>query len=51
MDQKRLFAAIAISIGVAWFILGEALISAFWSNLAEWGPAAVTNALAEEFLR
>ncbi|MFA9429479.1 ABC transporter permease [Egicoccus sp. AB-alg2] len=39
-------AAIAISVGVAWFILGEALISAFWSDLAEWGPAAVTNALA-----
>jgi ABC-2 type transport system permease protein len=38
--------AIAISVGVAWFILGESLISAFWSNLAEWGPAAVTNALA-----
>lgn len=39
-------AAIAISTGVAWFILGEALVSAFWANLAEWGPAAVTNAFA-----
>ena len=39
-------AAIAISIGVAWFILGEALVSAFWTNLAHWGPAAVTTALS-----
>lgn len=38
--------AIAISVGAAWFILGEALIGAFWDSLAEWGPAAVTNALA-----
>jgi ABC-2 type transport system permease protein len=38
-------AAIAISVGVAWFILAETLISSFWSSLAEWGPAAVTNAL------
>lgn len=38
-------AAIAISIGAAYFILGEALVSAFWKPLAEWGPAAVTNAL------
>lgn len=38
--------AIAISVGVAWFILGESLVSAFWTDLAEWGPAAVTNALA-----
>jgi ABC-2 type transport system permease protein len=39
-------AAIAISVGVAWFILGEALISAFWSSLAEWGPAAVASTVA-----
>jgi hypothetical protein len=38
--------AIAISVGAAWFILGEALIGTFWDSLAEWGPAAVTNALA-----
>ncbi|HSM43650.1 MAG TPA: ABC transporter permease [Acidimicrobiia bacterium] len=38
--------AIAISVGAAWFILGEALIGAFWDSLTEWGPAAVTNALA-----
>jgi ABC-2 type transport system permease protein len=39
-------AAIAISVGVAWFILAEALIGTFWDSLAEWGPAATTNALA-----
>jgi hypothetical protein len=39
-------AAIAISVGAAWFILGEALITAFWETLSEWGPAAVTNAIA-----
>lgn len=39
-------AAIAISVGVAWFILAEALIGTFWDSLSEWGPAAVTNALA-----
>ena len=39
-------AAIAISVGAAWFILGEALIGSFWDNLAEWGPASATNALA-----
>lgn len=38
--------AIAISVGAAWFILGEALVGAFWTSLAEWGPAAVSNALA-----
>lgn len=38
--------AIAISVGVAWFILAETLIGAFWDSLNEWGPAAVTNALA-----
>ena len=39
-------AAIAISVGAAWFILGEMLLGTFWDSLAEWGPAAVTNALA-----
>ena len=38
--------AIAISVGAAWFILGEVLLGTFWDSLAEWGPAAVTNALA-----
>jgi len=38
--------AIAISVGAAWFILGEVLLGIFWDSLAEWGPAAVTNALA-----
>ncbi len=38
-------AAIAISVGVAWFILAETLISSFWGSLAAWGPAAATNAL------
>jgi ABC-2 type transport system permease protein len=39
-------AAIAISVGVAWFILAEALIGTFWDSLSQWGPSAVTNALA-----
>ena len=39
-------AAIAISVGAAYFMLGESLISTFWDPLAEWGPAAVANALA-----
>ncbi len=39
-------AAIAISVGAAYFILGEALVSAFWETLGEWGPSAVSNALA-----
>lgn len=39
-------AAIAISVGAAYFILGEALITGFWDTLGEWGPAAVSNALA-----
>ena len=38
--------AIAISVVAAWFILGEVLLGTFWDSLAEWGPAAVTNALA-----
>lgn len=39
-------AAIAISVGAAYFMLGESLISTFWKALGEWGPAAVSNALA-----
>jgi len=39
-------AAIAISVGAAYFILGEALVTAFWSSLGSWGPSAVANALA-----
>jgi ABC-2 type transport system permease protein len=39
-------AAIAISVVAAYFILGEALITGFWDALGEWGPAAVSNALA-----
>jgi ABC-type transport system involved in multi-copper enzyme maturation permease subunit len=39
-------AAIAISIGAAYFILGEALVSVFWGALGEWGPSATANALA-----
>ena len=39
-------AAIAISVGAAWFILGEMLIGSFWDGLGERGLAAVTNALA-----
>lgn len=38
-------AAIAISTGVAWFILGEALVSAFWANLAEWGAGGARRRL------
>jgi ABC-2 type transport system permease protein len=39
-------AAIAISVGAAYFILGEALVAAFWSSLGNWGPSAVANTLA-----
>lgn len=39
-------AAIAISVVAAYFILGEPLIRGFWDTLGEWGPAAVSNALA-----
>ncbi|MGH8948833.1 MAG: hypothetical protein ACRDXF_08235, partial [Acidimicrobiia bacterium] len=39
-------AAIAISVGAAYFILGEALVASFWDTLAKWGPSAVANALA-----
>lgn len=39
-------AAIAIALGAAYFMLGESLVSTFWEPLGEWGPAAVTNALA-----
>jgi len=39
-------AAIAISVGAAYFILGEALITGFWDTLGQWGPSAVSNALA-----
>jgi len=38
--------AIAISVVAAYFILGEALIAGFWDTLAQWGPSAVSNALA-----
>ena len=37
---------IAISVGLGWFILAEALIGAFWDGLSRWGPAAVSNAIA-----
>ena len=37
---------IAISVGLGWFILAEALIGAFWNGLSRWGPAAVSNAIA-----
>jgi ABC-type transport system involved in multi-copper enzyme maturation permease subunit len=39
-------AAIAISVGAAYFILGEALVTGFWDTLGQWGPSAVSNALA-----
>jgi ABC-type transport system involved in multi-copper enzyme maturation permease subunit len=39
-------AAIAISVGAAYFILGEALVTGFWDTLGRWGPSAVSNALA-----
>lgn len=39
-------AAIAISVGAAYFILGEALITGFWDTLGKWGPSAVSNAVA-----
>ncbi len=38
--------AIAISVGAAYFILGEALVAGFWDSLGSWGPSAVANALA-----
>jgi ABC-2 type transport system permease protein len=37
---------IAISVGLGWFILAEALIGVFWNGLSQWGPAAVSTALA-----
>lgn len=37
---------IAISVGLGWFILAEALIGAFWDGLSRWGPAAVSDVLA-----
>jgi ABC-type transport system involved in multi-copper enzyme maturation permease subunit len=37
---------IAISFGLGWFILAEALIGAFWHGLSRWGPAALSSALA-----
>jgi ABC-2 type transport system permease protein len=37
---------IAISVGIGWFILAEALIGAFWDGLSRWGPAAASDALA-----
>ena len=37
---------IAISVGLGWFILAEALIGAFWNGLSQWGPAAVSTVLA-----
>lgn len=39
-------AAIAISVGAAYFIVGEFLVSAFWDALGSWGPSAVSNTLA-----
>ncbi|HEX9864699.1 MAG TPA: ABC transporter permease [Acidimicrobiia bacterium] len=39
-------AAIAISIGAAYFIIGEALVTAFWDALGRWGPSAAANTLA-----
>lgn len=39
-------AAIAISIGAAYFIIGEALVTAFWDTLGRWGPSAAANTLA-----
>lgn len=39
-------AAIAISVGAAYFILGEALITGFWDTFGSWGPSAASNALA-----
>lgn len=38
--------AIPISIGAAYFILGEALVSTFWKTLGEWGPSAAANVVA-----
>lgn len=40
------FTTIAVSVGLGWFILAEALIGAFWDGLSRWGPAAVSSALA-----
>jgi len=37
---------IAVSVGLGWFILAEALIGAFWNGLSQWGPAAVSSVLA-----
>jgi ABC-type transport system involved in multi-copper enzyme maturation permease subunit len=39
-------AAIAIAVGAAYFILGEALVTGFWDTLGHWGPSAAANALA-----
>lgn len=40
-------AAIAISAGAAYFMLVEPLVGSFWETLSEWGPSAVSSALAE----
>lgn len=39
-------AAIAISAGVAYFLVVETLISGFWDALGEWGLSAAANSLA-----
>jgi len=40
-------AAIAISVGAAYFLIVEPLVGTFWEALGEWGPSAVSSALAE----
>lgn len=37
---------IAVSVGLGWFILAEAIIGAFWDGLDRWGQAGVSSALA-----
>ena len=39
--------AIAISVGAAYFMIVEPLVSTFWEALGEWGPSAASSALAD----
>jgi ABC-2 type transport system permease protein len=38
--------AVAVSVGLGWFILAEPLIGAFWDGLSRWGPVAASDAVA-----
>jgi len=40
-------AAIAIAAGAAYFMIVEPLVGAFWEALGEWGPSAISSAMAD----